>query len=87
MDGQRVLTFPLSRVSDKDIKSALIWLNKHYKSDPFEYQRINHEDYGNCFEIYNESYTLIATTRRELLAYIDGMRIGMRINTWLKGDE
>jgi len=87
MDGQRVLTLPLSRVNDNDIKGALAWLNKDIDSGPFRYQRISHEDYDNCFEIYNESYTLIATTRRELLAYIDGMRIGMRINTWLKGDE
>lgn len=87
MDGQRVLTLPLSRVNDDDIKRALAWLNKDIDSGPFKYQRISHEDYDNCFEIYNESYTLIATTRRELLAYIDGMLIGMRINTWLKDDE
>ena len=83
MDGQQVLTLPLSRVNDKDIETGLSWLNKHYESDPFRYQRIYHEDYGNCFEIYNQSYTLIATTRRELLAYIDGMKIGIV----LKGDE
>jgi len=83
MDGQRVLTLPLSRVNDKDIEKGLSWLNKHYKSDPFRYNRIHHEDYGNCFEICNQSYSLIAITRRELLAYIDGMLISMR----LKGDE
>ena len=83
MDGQRVLTLPLYRVSDKDIETGLSWLNKHMRSDPFVYHRIYHQDYGNCYEIYNQSYSLIATTRRELLAYIDGMLI----STLLKGDE
>lgn len=83
MDGQRVLTFPLSRVNDDDIKSALIWLNWSFESDPFTFSREYHEDYGAVFAATNSKYSIVGTTRRELLAYIDGLGIGMK---W-KGDE